>query len=209
MTEIIFEKKIAEEVMVERAVKVLDAGGILVLPTDTIPGIGCRADNHEAVLKLFDLKDRPATLPVPVIVADSDAVKLYTCKPPPLFDKLAARYWPGALTIVLESNGTIDSLVGGGSATLGFRVPDHRLVRSIVRGLKVPLALTSANPHNVRPSALHDRLLTWWKNEVDMIILGRSTAPLPPSTVIDLTSTPPGILREGIVVDEELRKLLT
>jgi L-threonylcarbamoyladenylate synthase len=136
-------------------------------------------------------------------------VKLYTRKTSPIFDKLAARYWPGALTIVLESNGTIDSLVGGGSATLGFRVPDHRLVRSIVRALKFPLALTSANPHNVRPSALHDRILTWWKNEVDLIILGRSTAPLPPSAVIDLTGATPKVLRDGIIVDDEFRGFMT
>jgi tRNA threonylcarbamoyl adenosine modification protein (Sua5/YciO/YrdC/YwlC family) len=204
MTEIIFERKVAEEIIIEKACSVLEHGGIIVLPTDTIPGIGCRADDHDAVERLFELKQRPLTLPVPVILADTEATRLYTKNVPPSFDNLAKKYWPGALTIILQSNGTIDSLVGGGSNTIGFRIPDSLLVRSIVRCLKSPLALTSANPHNVRPSAMHDRLLAWWKNEVDLIILGRMTVPRPASAVINLTVDPPQILREGTIDSNEI-----
>jgi len=208
MTQIIFERKIAEEILIDQACSILETGGIIVVPTDTIPGIGCRADAQDAVEKLFSLKKRPHNLPVPVIIADTGSIKLYTRNLPPQFDKLAAKFWPGALTIVLHSNGTIDSLVGGGSNTLGFRIPDCRLVRNIVRKLGSPLALTSANPHNVGPSALHDRLLAWWKYEVDLIILGRSTAPRPASAVVDLTCIPPVILREGLIDSEEILSLI-
>lgn len=204
MTEILFERKLAEEQVIEKARVFLENGGIIVVPTDTIPGIGCIADNPEAVARVFELKERPANLALPVIVADSKDVELYTKSLPPVFYKLTDRYWPGPLTVILESNGVIDKMVGGGKDTLGFRIPDSPLIRGLIRCLKKPLALTSANPHNIAPSAVHQKLLSWWKNEVDLIVLGRSTAPRVPSAVVDLVSDPPKILREGIIQTMEI-----
>ncbi len=209
MTEIIFERKIADEIIIDKAVEVLKNGGIIVVPTDTIPGIGCRADDIDSIKRLFKLKDRPEDLPIPVILADTPDIKKYAAKIPRLFHKLAERYWPGALTVVLESNGAIDPIVGGGKNTLGFRIPDLSLLRGIVRAINVPLALTSANPHSVGTSAMHERLLNWWKNKADLIILGRSTAPRPASAVVDLVSKPPCLLREGLIDSEELNNLLS
>jgi L-threonylcarbamoyladenylate synthase len=208
MTEIIFERKLAEEQVIEKAEAILEGGGIIVIPTDTIPGIGCLASNCDAVLKVFELKERPANLALPVIIADSKDVEKYTKYIPPAFYKLTDRYWPGPVTVILKSNGVIDCSVGGGKDTLGFRIPDNPLIRGLIRKMGVPLALTSANPHNVLPSAVHQKLLTWWKNEVDLIILGRSTAPRIPSAVVDLVSDPPKILREGIIQTMELESHL-
>jgi L-threonylcarbamoyladenylate synthase len=204
MTEIIFERKLAEEQIIELARGILINGGIIVIPTDTIPGIGCIADNPVAVSRVFELKDRPLNLALPVIIADSKDVENYTEYIPPTFYKLTDRYWPGPLTVILKSNGVIDKKVGGGKDTLGFRIPDSPLIRGLVRTIRKPLALTSANPHNVGPSAVHQKLLSWWKNEVELIVLGKSTAPRVPSAVIDLVSQPPKILREGIIQTMDL-----
>jgi len=208
MTEILFERSSADEYICNRAYEILNSGGMIVVPTDTIPGMGCRADNHEAVVRLFKLKERPENLPVPVVLADTADVRDYAIHIPPVFDKLAERYWPGQLTIVLESNGKIDPLVGGGLNTIGFRVPDYPLIADIVRAVKAPLALTSANPHDLQPSAMHERLLAWWKNQVELIVLGRSTAPRSASAVVDLVSVPHRILREGIIDTEELSRMI-
>ena len=208
MTEIIFERKLAEEQIIELARDVLVSGGIIVIPTDTIPGIGCIADNNEGIDKLFALKDRPLNLALPVIIADSKDVENYTEVIPPTFYKLTDRYWPGPLTVILKSNGAIDKKVGGGKDTLGFRIPDNPLIRGLIRMMRKPLALTSANPHNVSPSAVHQKLLSWWKNEVDLIVLGKSTAPRIPSAVVDLVSEPPKILREGIIPTMDLESNL-
>jgi L-threonylcarbamoyladenylate synthase len=208
MSEILFERKVADDVIIEKAREVLAVGGIIVIPTDTIPGIGCLANNHDAVRKLFVLKDRPENLPIPVIIADTTDIQKYAKVVPKTFYKLSDRYWPGPLTIILESNKKIDKLVGGGLSTIGFRVPDNPLLRSIVREVGAPLALTSANPHNLAPSGEHQKLLTWWKNEVELIVLGKSTVSGVASAVVDLTATPPGILREGIINTEELEALL-
>jgi tRNA threonylcarbamoyl adenosine modification protein (Sua5/YciO/YrdC/YwlC family) len=209
MTEIIFERKAADDEIVEIARKILESGGIAILPTDTIPGIGCRADDHDAVVRLFELKNRPHNLPLPVIIADAEDVRRYARELPPQYHALAKKYWPGALTIVLKSNGRIDKLVGGGKDTIGFRVPDYPLIRQIVRKIKGPLALTSANPHTLIPSAMHERLLAWWNHEVELIVLGRSTVTRPASAVVDLVSDPPCILREGIISTEELDALIS
>jgi len=208
MTAIVFERKIAEDVIIEAARKALQSCGIIVVPTDTIPGIGCRADDSAAVRRLFELKERPENLPIPVILGDTEEIRHYVSEVPPLFFELAERYWPGPLTIVLRSSGRIDSLVGGGRDTIGFRVPDSSLVRGIARAIDGPLALTSANPHAFEPSAMHEKLLAWWNHEVELIVLGRSTVSGPASAVVDLCSDPPCVLREGLIDPEELRTAL-
>lgn len=209
MTRILFERKTPDDILIEEARRTLEAGGIIVLPTDTIPGIGCRVNDIDAVRKVFELKERPQNLPIPVILSETEQIEGYCDDPPSLFYVLADRYWPGALTIVIPTNGRIDRQVGGGLDTLGFRVPDNSLVRGIVKTIGCPLALTSANPHHVTPSALHPELLSWWNHKIDLIILGRSTAPRPASAVVDLCSDSPRILREGILDSEELREILS
>lgn len=204
MTKIIFERKAPDDKIVEEARATLEAGGIVILPTDTIPGIGCRADDHEAVVRLFDLKARPHNLPLPVILADTEHVRRYARNLPTEYHPLAKKYWPGPLTMVLKSNGRIDRLVGGGEDTIGFRVPDYPLVRQIVSRIRGPLALTSANPHTLPPSAMHEKLLAWWNHEVELIVLGRSTVTHAASAVVDLVTDPPCVLREGIIDAEEL-----
>ena len=209
MTETLFESKYAEDIIVEKTVSILADGGIIVIPTDTIPGIGCRADNKETVRKLFELKDRPENLALPVIISSTDDVRNYAVDIPKQFAPLADKFWPGALTIVLKSNGKISRLVGGGLETLGFRVPDYSLVRSVVKKAGFPIALTSANPHTVPPSASHERLLKWWKGKVEMIIIGTSIESRPPSTVVDLSGEIPSILRVGVINQDEICSILS
>ena len=209
MAKIIFQEEIEAEQIVREAGEVLRSGGVAILPTDTVPGIGCCATNHQAVARLFRLKDRPLTLPVPVVIADADDISQYTKKLPPVFQRLAGRYWPGAMTIVVKSNGKIDKAVGGGKDNLGFRVPDYPLLRDLVRAIECPLALTSANPHDQEPSALYTTIIAWWNDLVDLIVLGPSKpAPPAPSAVVDITVKPPIVLREGEVDLDELTEIL-
>jgi L-threonylcarbamoyladenylate synthase len=208
MTKILFERKTGDDLLIEEARQALEAGGIVVIPTDTIPGIGCRVNDLKAVKRLFELKERPDNLPIPVILGETREIGRYCENPPPLFAPLAERYWPGQLTIIVRSNGRIPKRIGGGLDTIGFRVPESEMVRGIVKAIRCPLALTSANPHLETPSALHPKLLAWWNHKVELLILGRSTVPRPPSAVVDISRDPPAILREGIIDTEELRRIL-
>ncbi len=208
MTQILFERKTSDDILIDAAKDALNDGGIIVIPSDTIPGIGCRADNLEAIERLFELKDRPENLPLPVILADSEDIEKFSEHLPPLFYKLTEQFWPGALTSIVKSNGRINKLVGGGLDTLGFRVPNHNLLRGVVRAIECPLALTSANPHGVSPSGEHPNLLKWWNHKIDLLILGKSTVPRAPSCVVDLTADPCSILREGPIDMDLLASLL-
>lgn len=207
-TIVLFERKLADEVLIDEACAILNDGGVIVVPTDTIPGIGCRADNIEGIGRLFELKNRPVNLPVPIILGETDQINALVVDIPPVFYKLADRYWPGPLTMVLKSSGVLDSRIGGGGDTLGFRIPDHDIVRGIVNKTGCPLALTSANPHNTQPAGLHSQLLHWWNHRVEMIILGRSTVPRSVSSVINLTVDPPGLLRESMILASELSEII-
>jgi L-threonylcarbamoyladenylate synthase len=208
MTRTLFQRKVPEHVIVEEACEVLSSGGIAVLPTDTVPGIGCRADDIRAVRRLFRLKGRPADLPVPIILADTPEIRRYSPRLPAVFKRLAQHFWPGPMTIVVKSNGKLDPILGGGGETLGFRVPDFPLLVELVQTMECPIALTSANPHGTEPSGYHTRLLAWWNHKVDLIVLGRSTAPKPPSAVVDISSRPYRILRDGPLDREDITSVL-
>ena len=207
-TRVLFERKYPDEVLIDESAEVLNHGGIIVIPTDTIPGIGCRVDKLKAIMNLFRLKERPADLPIPVILADSIDIEDFAMDIPNVFKPLADRFWPGALTMILKSNGRIPAKIGGGGKTLGFRVPDYPLLRGLVRKLECPLALTSANPHNYPPTGLHSSLLGWWNHQVELIILGQSTVPRPASAVVNLVDIPPTLLRESTIDHEELMEML-
>jgi L-threonylcarbamoyladenylate synthase len=209
MTSILLQSNVTPDKLVAEARTVLQAGGIVVLPTDTVPGIGCLANNKAGIKKLFELKNRPADLAIPVILADAADIRHYSLDLSTAFIKLAESFWPGPLTLVVASNGKIDPAVGGGLATLGFRVPNFPLLRSIVKASGFPMALTSANPHNLPPSTSHDTLLTWWDGKVDLIILGDPRVSGPPSTVVDVTDDPPIVLREGSLRKAQILKALS
>jgi L-threonylcarbamoyladenylate synthase len=185
---------------IDEAVKVLNEGGIIIFPTDTAFGIGCRMDNVEAIEKLFKIRNRPITQPTPVQVNGLEMVKEYVTKiPENVIQKLIKPYWPGALTIVL--NAKIDKvpvLVRGGSETIGVRMSNHALMLEIVNKTGVPIVAPSANFHGEStPYNLKD-LNPALVKLVDYVIDG--ICPVQQlSTVIDCTKKPWEILRQGAI----------
>src|SRR5690606_15735462 len=110
----------------EKAVNVIKSGGIVIFPTDTAFGIGCRIDNETTVTRLFNIRKRPNTKAAPVLVSSIDMAREWVDEINPQAEKLIDEYWPGGLTIVLPSTDLrVPSLVKGGGNTLGVRMPDH------------------------------------------------------------------------------------
>src|SRR5476651_124216 len=123
-----------------KAVEVLDSGGIIIFPTDTAFGIGCRIDNEISIKKLFNLRKRPMSLATPVLVSSIDMAKEYGFFSDDVVDKLINQYWPGALTIVVESLvDKVPSLVSGGSSTVGLRMPESVTILEIINRVGVPI----------------------------------------------------------------------
>lgn len=184
---------------IEKAVAVLENGGICLLPTDTVFGICCRIDKKEALERLFAIKKRDLSQAVPILVDSTEMVKKYVQSVPSEAEKLMEDYWPGGLTIVLPANKSmVLPLVRGDGDSIGVRIPDLVSTFQIIEKLGIPIVGTSANFHG-NPS------VTKWKDLdpklvklVDYVMEENSLGGVA-STVIDCSVTPWKILREGAV----------
>ncbi|HEX8932565.1 MAG TPA: L-threonylcarbamoyladenylate synthase [Patescibacteria group bacterium] len=185
---------------IEKAVEIINNGGIVIFPTDTAFGIGCRVDNEAAIQKLFKLRKRPEQQATPVLVSSLDMAKAYWIEvPEEVVKKLIKPYWPGALTIVLPCKiSKVPVLVRGGGTTLGLRMPNHETTLNIIKGVGVPIIGTSANFSGEQTPYTVEDLNPELKKLVDYVVPGKCPGQQA-STVIDCSVEPWKILREGAV----------
>jgi len=183
-----------------KAIDILIHGGIVIFPTDTAFGIGCRIDNEDSVKRLFSIRNRPETKAVPVLVSSLHMAEQYIEKiPQEVIDKLIVPFWPGALTIVLQSRtDKVPGLVRGGGSTIGVRAPDHWTAQALINGVGVPILGTSANFAGEATPYTFAGLDEELKKKVDFVVPGECFQKLA-STVIDCTKEPWKILRQGAV----------
>lgn len=184
---------------IDNAKEVLDNGGIIIFPTDTAFGIGCRIDKPDTIERLFKLRKRPADKPVPVLVSSIEMAKEYALDIPISVRSILDKYWPGALTIVIFCNkDKVPNLVRGGGDTVGIRMPNHKLLLQLIEKVGVPILGPSANfGGNPTPYKFEDM-------DPDLIkfadyVLEGETGGTNVSTVIDCSKTPWRILRQGAV----------
>lgn len=185
---------------IKNAIKVLRDGGIVIFPTDTAFGMGCRIDDEKAIKRLFEIRKRPVTQAAPVLFDDIDMVQEYLLPiPKEVTEKLVKPYWPGALTIILYCNKVkVPSLVRGGGSTLGVRIPDHKIVRAIIREVGVPILGPSANFHGEKTPYRFEDLDKKFVKLVDYKLAGECTLKQQ-STVVDCSKKPWRVVREGAV----------
>jgi len=184
---------------IKKAITVVRQGGIIIYPTDTAFGIGCRADDETVIQKLFSIRQRPASQAMPILFDSIDLVKKYVDFIPESVEPLLAKYWPGALTVILMAKlNKIPSLALGGGLSIGCRIPDHEVPIGIIDGLGVPIIGSSANfagePTPYSYSEVDPKLMSL----VDYVVPGVTFAHKE-STVIDCTQKQWKILREGAI----------
>ena len=190
-------------VMIRSAANCLTAGGIVAVPTDTVYGLGADAFNADAVQKLYTLKGRPAGNPIPLVLGTVDDVHQVAQNLPGFFFHLAERFWPGGLTIVVEAKNLLPILTAGGS-TVGLRIPNHPLLLQILRQFGGPMAITSANLSGEPPATAVQEFGDALTSQIDMIVDGGETPGPVPSTVYDISVSPPQIRRPGVISEETL-----
>ncbi|QQG41008.1 MAG: threonylcarbamoyl-AMP synthase [Candidatus Levyibacteriota bacterium] len=185
---------------IEKAIKILKEGGIVIFPTDTAFGIGCRVDNKESVRRLFKIRKRPQTQAMSILIDTITMAKKYVLKiPQDVIDKLIEPYWPGALTIVLSANmKSVSSLVRGGGETVGVRIPNHAIARKLIRGVGVGILGPSANFHDEQTPYRYEDLNPKLIKLVDYVIPGECLVGKA-STVIDCSEKPWAVVREGAI----------
>jgi L-threonylcarbamoyladenylate synthase len=191
--------------VIARAAEVLRRGGLVAFPTETVYGLGANALNAGAVAKIFAAKGRPATDPLIVHIDAPERLHDVAEQIPPLARELATAFWPGPLTLVLRRRELVPLAVTAGHDTVAVRVPAHTVALELVRAAGVPIAAPSANLFT-RPSptrAAH--VLEDLGGLIDMILDGGPTPIGIESTVLDLTSDPPALLRPGGIPIEALR----
>ena len=192
---------------VEQAIAILKRGGIVACPTDTVYGVGAAINIERAVERVYQIKGRPLSRALPILLADKSQIAEVAKAVPPLAWRLADKFLPGALTIVLPKADSVSDTVTGGLKTIAIRIADHPIPIAIVRGLGVPIVGTSANLSG-SPSALTaEEVRAQLGDRVDMIIDGGRCPGGRESTIIDLTGEIPRILRQGPISMEELKKV--
>lgn len=183
------------------AADILKKGGLVIFPTDTAFGIGCRLDDEEAVKRLYDVRKRPYSQPAPVLVSSIAMAGEYLSSPLPsdVKEKLINVFWPGGLTIILPcKTEKVPLLARGGSESIGLRLPAHKELVTLIKEVGVPLLGPSANFHGEQTPYSYDNLNKELIGKVDYVLKGACSIK-ESSTVVDCTRRPWIILRKGAV----------
>ena len=193
---------------VRDAAAILRRGGLLGIPTETVYGLGADALNEDAVSRIFLAKGRPQDNPLIIHVPDASWLERYCRDVPPAAYQLAERFWPGPLTMILPRRDIVPLQTTGGLETVGVRCPNHPVTLAIIEAAGVPIAAPSGNTSG-RPSpttAAH--MIEDMDGRIDGIVDGGPCTVGVESTIIDLTVTPPRLLRPGGLPLESLRQVL-
>lgn len=175
------------EAALEAAVRALEAGEVVAVPTDTVYGLAVLPGVAGATRRLFEVKRRPRGVELPVLAADADQAFALAAEPvPAVARRLAARYWPGPLTIVVARRPGLAWDLGASGSTIGLRVPDHPVVVALCRRLG-PLAVTSANRHGESTPPTASEVSATFGSEVAVVIDGGRCEGAP-STVVEVDS---------------------
>jgi L-threonylcarbamoyladenylate synthase len=196
------------EKAVNRAAQLLRAGQVVALPTETVYGLAANAWDAAAVRRIFEVKGRPPENPIIVHVASLEMAQRCAAHWPPLAEKLAAAFWPGPLTLVLPRAAQIPSIVTAGGTTVGVRWPSHPLMQAVIRACGFPLAAPSANPSNELSPTNAEHVRKSLGERIPLIIDGGQAQVGIESSVLDLVSFPPRLLRPGMIPPAALLAVL-
>lgn len=193
---------------IRQAAALLRRGGLVAFPTETVYGLGADAMNEAALRALFAAKGRPADHPVIVHVAEAAQMDNFAVDVPAAASKLAAAFWPGPMTLVLSRNARVSDLVTGGLDTVGLRVPVHPVAQALLREFAGPIAAPSANRFGRVSCTRADHVLQELDGRIDLILDGGDCTVGLESTIIDVSSGDPTILRPGAVTAEQVAAVL-
>lgn len=184
---------------VKHAARLLRAGEVVALPTETVYGLAANAFDENAVARIFQIKGRPAHNPIIVHIAGTEMARECTAAFPAGAEKLGRAFWPGPLTLVLPRAQRIPENVTAGGRTVGIRWPAHPFMQAVIRECGFPLAAPSANLSNQLSPTNADHVRAWLGGKIPLIVDGGQSQVGIESTVLDLTVIPPKILRPGMI----------
>lgn len=191
---------------ISHAVDVLERGGVVAFPTDTVYGLGALAFNAESVDRLYAIKGREHSKAIAVLIGSPEDLPHIASGPSQAAQQLAQRFWPGPLTLVVPRSTRLPEVLSQ-SETIGIRIPDHEVARKLLAAAG-PMAVTSANLSGQANTRTAQEVLDQLEGRIHLIIDGGPTPGDTPSTVVDMTGRQPKILREGPISEAEIKKAL-
>jgi len=193
-----------DDSMIAEASSILRAGGVVAYPTETFYGLGVDGQNEEAVKKIFLIKGRNFKNPISVIIGDANDVRGLVEEIPEFALHLMERFWPGALTIIFKASPEVSHLLTAGTGKIGIRLSSHPVATALAKKLGHPLTATSANLSGKHECTSADEVIQGIGDQIDAVIDGGQTPGGSGSTIIDVTTDPPAILREGVIPKNKL-----
>lgn len=201
-------KENPENALVKQAAIIIQEGGLVAFPTETVYGLGADALNAKAVEKIFEAKGRPANKGLIAHIADIKDVYKLAKEVPKEAELLMKKFWPGPLTIVLKKSKIVPDVTSGGMDTIAIRMPAHKVALALIKEAKTPIAAPSANMSGMPSPTDAEQVIETMQGKIDVIIDSGKTYIGVASTVLDMTVNPPRILRQGALSKEEIENEL-
>ncbi|MCX2726440.1 L-threonylcarbamoyladenylate synthase [Thermomicrobium sp. 4228-Ro] len=199
-----------DAIAIDEAARVLREGGLVVFPTDTVYGVGAAVDRPDAVARLYVAKGRPLDRPIPVLIADLDQLERLASEVNEAVWRLARRFWPGALTVVVPAQPWLPVEIVRDTGAVGLRMPDHPVALAIIRAAGGAVATTSANRSGEREACTVEEAIAALGEAVDLYVDGGRTPGGIPSTVVALEGGKICVLRRGVLdpalIEQALRE---
>jgi L-threonylcarbamoyladenylate synthase len=193
---------------IAQAVRTLRRGGLAVFPTDTVYGVACDLRNPLALARLYAAKERPLEMAIPVLLSTGQHLNQVARGVPAELHALAARFWPGALTIIVPRSLDLPGILTAGGDTVAVRVPDHPTARALIEAAGGALAVTSANRSGHPAPQTAQEALVDLDGRVDLVLDGGACPGGVASSIVDISTVPPRLLRRGALDVESLREVL-
>ncbi len=198
-------------VQIQQAASIIKASGTVVFPTDTVYGLGANALDEFAIGRIFTIKKRPKQKPLPILVSNIEMAKKYTCIDSKV-EQALNQLWPGPITCILRKKDNLPNILTSGKNTIGIRVPDNKIALELIKKIGQPITGTSANISKAKECHSSEEVIKQFKDQFhkpDLILdAGQIEKSSRPSTIIDLTTPKPKILRIGPVTKKELTQIL-
>ena len=191
---------------IQIALKILQSGGIVAFPTDTVYGLGALAFNNNAIESIYKAKNRPVEKAIPILIGDLSDFEKVADDIPNMALRFASRFWPGPLTCIVPKKRTLPLAVSA-TSTIAVRIPDHVDARALLRAAG-PMAVTSANISGGQNPSTAGEVYDQLNGRIPLILDGRTTQGGIPSTLVDCTGELPVILREGPITLDKLLSVL-
>jgi L-threonylcarbamoyladenylate synthase len=195
------------EKQIEKGIEIIRKGGVIAFPTDTVYGLGAGIYIESGVKRIFEIKQRPAKMALPLLLSDASQIHEIAMDLPPYAWRLVKTFLPGGLTLVVYRTKVVKDIISAGGDTVAIRIPDHPVPCALIKGSGMPLVGTSANLTGKASLTTAEEVHRQLGDAVDMVIDGFPIPSGKESTVVDVTGEVPVILREGCISRSDIEAI--